>query len=79
MEKDIVLVANVGSVLVVDNCIISEVNTQQAKHQIWFILLTIGKKSFVTLIFSPGLGTCNYCPNMKYGVHRTGGAKVPHN
>ena len=51
--------------------------TQQAQHQIWFILLTIGKKSFVTLIFSPGLGTCNYCPNMKYGVHRTGGAKTP--
>ena len=34
--------------------------TQQAKHQIWFILMTIAKKSFVTLIFSPGLGTCNY-------------------
>ena len=52
--------------------------TRQAKHHFWFILLTKGKKSFVTLIFSPGLGICNYCPNMKYGVHRTGGAKVPH-
>ena len=56
----------------------SNVDTRQAKHHFWFILLTKGKKSFVTLIFSPGLRICNYCPNMKYGVHRTGGAKVPH-
>ena len=33
MEKDIVLVANVGSVLVVDNCIISEARSIKIRRE----------------------------------------------